>query len=204
MFKRVVSLILVLGLLCIGSGVSASLPVIFQTGFELSEYPGIDENAEKPFGWDNIIMSPIAAFVTIEWDKTVGNTGNASLKQTQLTQDSNSAWFHVIEDVEGGQIYTFTAWFRSTGTGTGGAGFWIEWKDKDGNLLRNDIPPGLINTNDEWQRWALALVAPEGAGKVTFILRHNNLKGTTWYDDLVVYKGQLEKAILGEMCKIDG
>lgn len=203
MLKRMVSFLLVVGLVCSANSVFAGEQIVFQTSFEFSEYAGIDENAEKPLGWDYIIMSPIQAFVTMEWDKTAAKTGDASLKQTQLSKDSNSAWFHVIEDINGGEVYTFTAWFRSKGVGTGGAGFWIEWKDKDGNLLRNDIPPGLINTDDEWQRWALSLVAPEGAGKATFILRHNNLNGTVWYDDLAVYKGQLKDAILGEMSRID-
>lgn len=176
-----------------GIGVAAEGTVIFETSFELEEYKDIDPNAEKPPTWTWVIFTGDAEG---SWDSAVAHTGKRSLKHEQFDEQSNSIWYVDIPNAiqEEGELFTFTVWVRTMDrygpTGAGGR-FWIDWRDENDELIKQQVIPTEIKTMGRWQEWGTVLKAPAGAVTIRVILQHINFNGQTWWDDLTVYRGDV-------------
>lgn len=179
--------------------------IVFHTSFEFDEYDNLDPSASSPPGWSTSIF---AGDIDFTWDATNSHSGQRSLKQEHFNKTSNSGWRTDLLDLieKKNELFTFTLWIKTEVTGEpGGAGgrLWIEWRNENDQVIKQNVLSQELKTNGEWQKWGTVLEAPEGAVKIRIMLQHINFHGCTWWDDITVYRGNVLNLEEGIMTRIE-
>ncbi|NOZ21299.1 MAG: hypothetical protein GXP25_09435 [Planctomycetes bacterium] len=176
-------------LLCLSS-------VVTVEGWErdFADNPSVEADRNRddlPDGWKpSAFRSP----ARLEWDRSVAHSGKASLRISDSAnpgakewQDRTGRWvLGSRKEVTPGETYTLAVWMKTQDV-TGDASACIAWF-ADQKWLKEDYTEHLSGTTD-WKRVSVSGKAPAGAKWGTIFLCLGDSKGTVWFDDVHMAKG---------------
>jgi len=140
-----------------------------------------------PAGWS--VWAPRAEISPRAFlDVTRYRTGPASLA---LSGNSNPAvhggWDYVVEGVQPGKWYRFTAWYRAEGVSYEPVQVLakLRWETADGKRTGPPEFPVAVSVREGWKRLTADAPANRGAARVRIqLLLANAPQATVWWDDI--------------------
>jgi len=161
---------------------------------DLVDFPSAEADHNRDGGPDGWTASAFQSPAQLAWDDSVAHAGRRSLRIRDSAaegaewQDHTGRWISARrKKVTPGQTYTLGAWIRTDGI-TGYASARIAWW-QDGHWLAENRTEPVGGTTD-WRHMTVTAKAPAKATEAQVYLGLANSKGTVWFDDVRLVRGQ--------------
>lgn len=151
--------------------------ILLNGGFE-------EEENSIPVGW---LLPKEVSFL----DDQIAHAGKFSLKYTRSDKNDYRLISQSLPCLPG-KLYKVSLWVRGENVqgdpADQGAGFCIEWMDKEGKWMGGTYPDCLAGTFD-WQKISTLVRIPKEAAAVNIVLyMRRGTTGTAWFDDVEVVR----------------
>jgi len=120
------------------------------------------------------------------WDDSVAHTGNRAVKITGNGSGQWAAWSSPLRRVEPGERFRVVAWIKTEGAQWGVPLVTVAWWE--GGQYRGGGPGSPATWSPEWARRETIVTVPEGVHEMQVSCHAGGNPGTTWYDDVELWK----------------
>ncbi|MEW6358424.1 MAG: hypothetical protein AB1696_18970 [Planctomycetota bacterium] len=161
---------------------------------DFADNPSAEEDRNRDGIADGWTPSAFRSPARLEWDRSVAHTGKASLRISDSANPAAKEWNErtgrwmsaTRREVTPDEKYTLSVWVKTQDV-TGSAAACIAWFAEQ-KWLKEDYTERIFGTTD-WKQVSVTAEAPAGAKWASIYLGLGDSKGTVWFDDIHMTRG---------------